>query len=43
MYETNLKTPGGTAKNTDLINSSVMRLENGTYAPDLENPYVEDF
>ena len=42
MYEENLKTAGGQAKNTDLINSAVMRRDTGGYGHDLKNPFVTD-
>ena len=42
VFERNAKTPGGQAANTDLINSAIMRTEDGEYCPDLTNPFVED-
>ena len=36
-------TPGGRQKNTDLINSLVMRDENGHYNIDTESAFVQDF
>jgi hypothetical protein len=42
IYEKNSTTPGGQIANTDLINNAVMRAEDGSYCPDLTNPFVED-
>jgi hypothetical protein len=42
IFEDNESTPGGRARNTDLINSTVIRDESGHYKWDLQNPYVEE-
>ena len=43
IIEENETSPGGRQKNSDLINSVVMRSETGVYGWDLENPHVEDW
>ena len=42
MYSDNMSKPGGQAVNTDLINSAVLRLSDGSYAKDLKNPFITD-
>ena len=42
MWEQNEKSPGGRQKNSDLVNSIVVRDEKGGYKLDLHNPYVEE-
>ena len=42
VYKHNESTAGGRAKNTDLINSSVVRDGDGYYSWDLANPHVSE-